>query len=389
MRVLKYAGIILSAALLFMAGCATSENETSPPNWSATVTNNPVAPATNRPPWHPIPPPSRTNQTAVVHTNPPVQPQPAPILTWTSLDRWASENKIGAPQHLTSSPLSTWAFSSPAGTLVLALGSREVTWNRIILHLGLPPEAIDNQIFVHGLDLQKTIEPLLTGRTLDIPENEPVLVIDPGHGGINAGTLNVLGGHPEKDFTLDWAKRIVPLLATNGWRVYLTRTNDTDVSLSNRVAFATAHHANLFMSLHFNSSAPDKRQEGLETYCLTPTHMSSTLTRGYADVVTDVYPNNAYDVQNLLLAVRLHSAVLHASGEEDRGIRRARFMGVLQGLRCPGVLIEGGYLSNPDEAFRIEQPDFRQRLAEAVASALRLAVPAPPNISSNAHAIHT
>src|SRR5579863_9571489 len=215
MRVLKYAGIILSAALLFVAGCATSENQTAPPNWSESMTNQ-VVPATNRPPWHPIPPVPRTNQVAVIHTNPPVQPQPAPILTWTSLDRWASENKISPAEHLSSSPLSTWAFSSPAGTLVLALGSREVTWNRIILHLSLPPETIDNQIFVHGLDLQKTIEPLLTGRALDIPEHEPVLVIDPGHGGINAGTLNVLGGHPEKDFTLDWAKRLEPLLATNG-----------------------------------------------------------------------------------------------------------------------------------------------------------------------------
>ena len=60
------------------------------------------------------------------------------------------------------------------------------------------------------------------------------------------------------------------LLTTNGWRVFLTRTNDTDLSLSNRIAFAEAHKAGLFVSLHFNSAAPNEQQAGLETYCLTP-----------------------------------------------------------------------------------------------------------------------
>ncbi len=69
--------------------------------------------------------------------------------------------------------------------------------------------------------------------------------------------------------------------------------------------------------------------------------------------------------------MRLHSAVLHASGEEDRGVRRARFMGVLHGNRQPAILIEGGFLSNHNEADKIESGEFRQRLAEAVASALK------------------
>ena len=396
---LKYVGIFLCAALLFVAGCAT-DTETPPPNWSAapnhpssaSATNSTVT-ATNRPTWKPIPPHGVTNHLASaqanLQTNAVVHPQPAPILTWTSLDAWAAANHLAMPKHLTSSPLSTWAITSPAGTLIIAIGSREVTWNRITIHLGFTPEMIDNQIFVHGLDLQKTIKPLLTGAPLDFPASGPVLVIDPGHGGINAGTLNVLGGPPEKVFTLDVAKRLAFMLSTNGWHVYLTRTNDTDISLSNRFAIANAHHADLFVSLHFNSAAPDKRQNGLETYCLTPTHMPSTLTRGYADAPTDIYQNNLYDVQNFLLAVRLHTAVLHATGEEDRGIRRARFMGVLHGLHCPGVLIEGGFLSNPAEAGRIEMPEFRERIAEAIAASLHLNVPPPANISSNEHAIHT
>jgi N-acetylmuramoyl-L-alanine amidase len=71
------------------------------------------------------------------------------------------------------------------------------------------------------------------------------------------------------------------------------------------------------------------------------------------------------------LAERLHRALLHATSLEDRGVNRARFIGVLRGQRRPSVLIEAGFLSNPHEAKRIADPLFRQKLAEAVATALK------------------
>src|SRR5207245_3553619 len=134
--------------------------------------------------------------------------------------------------------------------------------------------------FVHTLDLTKTIQPLIGGPALSFlngcPQNRlpagssPLIVLDPGHGGENPGTKSVLGNRYEKEFTLDWARRLEPLLASNGWQVFLTRTNDADLALSNRVAFAEEHKADLFLSLHFNSAAPNELQAGLETYCLTP-----------------------------------------------------------------------------------------------------------------------
>ena len=69
--------------------------------------------------------------------------------------------------------------------------------------------------------------------------------------------------------------------------------------------------------------------------------------------------------------MRLHTALLRGAGLEDRGVQRARFIAVLDGQNCPAVLIEGGYLSNPHEAKLIESPEYRQKLAEAVAGALR------------------
>jgi N-acetylmuramoyl-L-alanine amidase len=267
-------------------------------------------------------------------------------------------------------PVASYSVKSSNGTLDLAIGSREVTWKGMEVLLGFPPELIDGQVFVHALDLEKNLEPLLLGQPLRFGSNR-VVVIDPGHGGSNTGTHNLADGRFEKEFTLDWARRLRPLLESNGWTVFLTRTNDTDVSLADRVAFASRHHADLFISLHFNSAAPDTTQSGIETYCLTPTGMPSTLTRGYNDFWTDHYLNNAYDAENLQLAVRLQAALLHGSGEEDRGIRRARFMDVLHDANCPAILIEGGFLSNSQEAKKIEDPEFRQKLAEAVAGALK------------------
>jgi N-acetylmuramoyl-L-alanine amidase len=265
--------------------------------------------------------------------------------------------------------VNTYAVGSANGTMVLEIGSRDATWNDTEIQLGFAPEFIDDQVFVHSLDLQKNLEPLLSEPPLTFGNR--VIVIDPGHGGVNVGTHSVLDGRFEKEFTLDWALRLAPLLATNGWQVFLTRTGDVDVALSNRVAFAEAYHADLFISLHFNSTPDlDKKPGGLETFCLTPAGMPSSLARG-PDLWSQWFPNNAFDAQNLQLAVRLHSAILRATGMEDRGVNRARFIGVLHKQHCPAVLIEGGYLSNPHEAKLIESPEFRQKLAEAVADALR------------------
>jgi len=294
-----------------------------------------------------------------------------PVTTWTSLNRWAAAHNVGAPHRLSDLPVTSYALGSKNGVMVLSIGSREATWNGVQISLGFTPEFIDGEVFLHGLDLQKNLEPLLCGPPLTFGTNR-IIVIDPGHGGANPGTTSVLDGRLEKEFTLDWAKRLAPLLETNGWKVFLTRTSDVYVTNADRVVFAEARHADLFISLHFNSTPNrDKKTGGLETYCITPTGMPSTLTRGFSDPWAEQLPNNAFDAQNLQLAVRIHDAVLRAMGIEDRGVRHSRFETVLRGQNRPAILIEGGYLSNPAEAKKIESPEYRQKLAEAVAEALK------------------
>jgi N-acetylmuramoyl-L-alanine amidase len=294
-----------------------------------------------------------------------------PIITWTPLDRWAAEHKTGKPHWLSSSPVTTYAIGSSNGVMVLGIGSIGATWNGIGINLGFAPQFIDGEIFLHGLDLQKNLEPLLCEPPLTFGTNR-VIVIDPGHGGSNTGTHSVLDGRFEKEFTLDTALRLKPLLETNGWTVFLTRTSDSYVTNSSRVVFATAHHADLFISLHFNSTPDrDEKTAGLETYCFTPTGMPSTVTRSYSDPWTEKLSSNDFDAQNLQLSLKLQTALLRATGMEDRGVRHVRYIEVLRGQKCPAVLVENGYLSNPAEAKRIESADYRQKLAEAIANALK------------------
>jgi N-acetylmuramoyl-L-alanine amidase len=365
--VLFRANVAVLVPVLCLMGCAspTRRNSTLEPVWQEIPTVVPVSPE------FPVGGPVESNPTVAAKV-PTVSSRalPGPSETWIPLQRWSRANHFGSVAQLSGKPNPSYALRSTNGAFVLRTGSQLALWDGLDVRLGFVPQLIDGQPFVHTLDLYKTIVPLLQGEPTQLFRPLPVVVIDPGHGGENAGTKSVLGTHYEKEFTLDWALRLQAVLAANNCRALLTRSNDTDLALSNRVAFAAEHKADLFVSLHFNSAAPNENESGLETYCLTPMGMPSSLTRGFSDETQLTFPNNAFDAQNLFLALRVHRALLQVNGHHDRGIRRARFPGVLRGQQRAAVLVEGGYLSNPQEARLISDPGYRERLAEAVARAL-------------------
>lgn len=351
---------IFFVAVILLAGCVENSVHRLPPSES---------PGTNA--VHAFPSPSMVQPIPPVRAAYPSPPVSVPTTTWASLADWAAEHQIAAPQRLSEAPVASYSLASKYGTMVLEIGSREATWNGVQIMLGFAPQLIDGEISLYALDLQKNLEPLLCEPPLTFTPHE-VIVIDPGHGGSNVGTHSVLDGRFEKEFTLDLARRLKPLLEAEGWKVYLTRESDVFVTNSERFVFANERRADLFISLHFNSAAPDTTQAGLETYCLPPVGTPSSISRGnYSDPWTQDFPNNAFDAQNLRLAVRIHTALLHVMGMPDRGVRRARFLTVLQGQLRPAILIENGYLSNPHEASLIESENYRQKLAEALATALR------------------
>lgn len=353
----------LALVVLVLSGCSTSHVKT-------TYADQPTAPAKE-----PV-------ETEHVTESPALAPPPgAPpeafhlptnhiINTWIALRKWSEDHNIGPVQRLTSGTVPTFAVKAPNGLLIIRGYDQVAYWNGLEFHLGFAPQIVNGQAMLNSLDLTKNLDPLLHPLTLPERSNRTI-VIDAGHGGTNLGTKSVVDGSYEKEFSLDWAKRLASILETNGWKVFLTRTSDIDMSLTNRVTFTDLNKASLFVSLHFNAapSPTDHNESGIETFCVTPTGMPSTLIR-YEDDATLVFPNNRFDAENLRYAVQLHRSLLKVTGAKDHGVRRARFMTVLRGQNCPAILVEGGYMSNPREARRIADPNYRQKLAEAVAAAL-------------------
>jgi N-acetylmuramoyl-L-alanine amidase len=289
--------------------------------------------------------------------------------TWISLESWGKYNHLGKPIRLSPGPYSAYQFGTTNGAMSIKVGSRVAYCNGLECWLGYAPQLVNGLPYIHALDAQKNFQPLISLPSYRF-KIDRTIVLDPGHGGKDSGAKSIFNNAFEKDYTLDWALRLSRLLVTNGWKVLLTRSSDTDVALADRVAMAERYNADLFLSLHFNSGLPNRQLTGLETYCLTPAGMPSNLVRTYEDDPKQTYPNNAFDEQNFQLAVRLHRMLLQSTGATDRGVRRARFMGVLRGQNRPAVLLEAGYLSNPKEARQIATPEYRQKLAEAVVKVL-------------------
>jgi N-acetylmuramoyl-L-alanine amidase len=193
------------------------------------------------------------------------------------------------------------------------------------------------------------------------------ILLDPGHGGKDTGKVNGPFKYNEKAATLDTAARLKLLLEKQGYEVFFTRTKDVFLDLDDRAALAGKLGADLFISLHYNAGpAGDTTADGVETYCLTPAGQRST-NAGKAKSTTAAEPGNRFDSANVLLAWSIQRRMIRSTGADDRGVRRARFA-VLRTLSCPGVLIEGGFMSSRREGALIADGAYRQKVAEAIAA---------------------
>ena len=292
------------------------------------------------------------------------------VNAWIALESWSAFNGLTRPRQLSTGLEAAFALETGRGPLLMKMGSHAVRVGGIEYWLGFAPKLIRGLPYVHALDARKTLQPLLAAPPLPFTESRRVVVIDPGHGGKDSGAKSLANGEYEKNYALDCSRRLQRLLEAAGWQVIMTRTNDTYLTLPERVAIADRAKADLFLSLHFNSGTGNGAQAGVETFCLTPRGMPSTLLREASDDPREHHPNNAFDDLNFYLATRVHRSVLAATGAGDRGVRRARFMGVLRGQNRPAVLIEAGYLTNQAEARKVATPAYRQSIAQGIAKAL-------------------
>lgn len=207
------------------------------------------------------------------------------------------------------------------------------------------------------------------------------IVIDPGHGGHDTGTIGP-DGLREKDLVLDISKRLGALVESRmGSEVVLTRSDDTFIALERRTEIANETKADLFLSIHANSS-PMRSAAGVETY-----YLNFTTSRAALEVAArenSGSQKNIYELQDLLqqialkdkveesreFASRIQTSLFSLSAKnnaraKDRGVKKAPFV-VLIGAQMPSVLAEVGFISNAHDESTMKRQDYRERIAEAL-----------------------
>ena len=240
--------------------------------------------------------------------------------------------------------------------------ARRAQINGVQVWLAFPVLYRNGSALISQTDLAETLGPVLAP-----PKNSrgiPVktICLDPGHGGKDPG--NRASSNEEKKYTLLLAQEAGAELRAAGFKVFLTRGSDTFVDLPARPETAHRRDADLFVSLHFNSTEEGRNEvKGTEVYCLTPAGATSTNARGEGD--TRWVLGNRNDEKNMLLAYQMQKSYKKNVGVEDRGVKRARFE-VLREAAMPAILIEGGFMSHPSEGRKIYDPAYRKQMAHAI-----------------------
>ena len=251
-------------------------------------------------------------------------------------------------------------------------------------------ESVERRIFYMPEPFRLVIDVARGSSAIGMSSRAPRLiervVIDPGHGGHDPGAVGPRGLR-EKDVTLDIAHRAGPLIARElRLSTLLTRDSDSYVALDERAARANAFKADLFVSIHCNA-AERTGSDGVMTFVLdTSSDAAASRMAALENAASD---SAAKELASSLggtqdegrLTRSLHFAELlqratiaslnpHYGPISDQGVRRAGFY-VLAGARMPAALFEVSFISNPSGEVRLNTPDYRQKLADALVNAVR------------------
>ncbi|RJQ25516.1 MAG: N-acetylmuramoyl-L-alanine amidase [Peptococcaceae bacterium] len=176
-----------------------------------------------------------------------------------------------------------------------------------------------------------------------------LVVLDPGHGGRDPGATGP-GGTREKDVVLPIAKKLAEILTSAGIKVKLTRTDDSDVGLAERVKISNAAGADIFISIHANAFT-NPQAKGMEVWTARGQGAADPIAESIADALITVFPDLVFraDVSD---------------GDKDK---EAGFY-VLRWTDAPAVLVELAFISNPAEEALLKMPDYQAKAAGAIAN---------------------
>ncbi|HEC1756400.1 TPA: N-acetylmuramoyl-L-alanine amidase, partial [Campylobacter lari] len=221
-----------------------------------------------------------------------------------------------------------------------------------------------------------------------IKKSGKIIVIDPGHGGKDPGTLGDKGVR-EKDVVLSVALKLGNELKKRGYKIYYTRSTDKFINLRDRTSMANEKMADLFISIHANA-APNKQRaktlQGIETFFLSPARSERSKKAAEAENQSDFEEMNYFSKQTFLnflnrekivasnkLAIDVQKKILSNVRKKykvvDGGVREAPFW-VLVGAQMPAILIETGYISHPSERNRLTNKNFQELLAIGIANGI-------------------
>lgn len=247
--------------------------------------------------------------------------------------------------------------------LQVTLESREAVVNGVRNWLSFPIAEKDGKFLMSRVDLAKTVEPQFRPQMIPNFGKIQTVVIDPGHGGHDKGALSPYGA--EKDYTLDVARQLKPLLEAKGLKVIMTRDSDVFIPLEVRARIANSTPNCVFVSIHFNATDSNASAAGFEIYSLTPRGSPSTQDDALALHFFNMEAGSPVDAPSLALSSCIYHSVVGHIPEFDRGIKRARFA-VLRLTRVPAVLMEGGFLTERAESKLIANSQWRAKLAQSM-----------------------
>ena len=218
--------------------------------------------------------------------------------------------------------------------------------------------------------------------------SKKIVVLDPGHGGIDPGAIGVSGVY-EKNITLAMARELKEVLEKNhGYKVYLTRNRDIFIPLRDRVKIARGHDADLFLSIHADSAA-NRKASGLSVYTLSEKASDKEAAalaekENKADIVAGLnFAEHSKEVSDILLNLAQRETLnrsaefatcmvqeMRKSTHTLQNTHRFAGFAVLKAPDVPSVLMELGYLSNRSEEKLLQQKSYRQKLAKSAGRAI-------------------
>jgi N-acetylmuramoyl-L-alanine amidase len=343
------------------------------------------------------PPPESAAPRAIVVYSPQVTPAPQPVLqppVQVSAPPPAAPPAVVVAQPVIEAPVQrphAVAASSSGSPMLSAPVPPPLA--RPVVEVSAPVEAAPAPVLRQPVIEEAAIparaapEPALQGRS-PRSEGKAVVVIDPGHGGVDPGALGVSGIY-EKHITLAMARELKAQLEKGGrYKVHLTRDRDVFIRLRERVAIARQYGADLFISLHADSVA-NPQLAGLSVYTLSQTASdgeAQTLAdkENKADLIAGIdLSHESADVANILIDLAQRETMNRSAGFAGGVVTELgrettllgnthRFAGfaVLKAPDVPSILVELGYLSNPTEEKLLRQPEYRLKLAKGIARAI-------------------